>query len=213
MTITKKAVIKGVLAGVATANTKFEEWSNGSWVDEYGVEGFMVAHIAAALRKEQGAGESLLLEATFDEIRECSGATRQPGRPKNVLQGSKRADIALFDRRGRTVHVVEVKRSWGRRSGFKDIERLRDLLKACAEQKNGSMKHGFLALPIVEWAETRREVRAKVRSRASNIEQEVRSRFGLEESALQSCLGGMRWYPRRYGEELEGALAGFCLTL
>ena len=212
MTIGKKAVINGVLAGMATANSKFEKWSNGSWVCDYGVEGFMVAHVADALRKEQGPQESLLFEATFEEVREFSGAARPPGRPKNILQGRKRVDIALFDRRGRTVHVIEVKRSWGRRSCFRDIERLLALLNACAKQRNGSMKHGFLALPIVEWAETRGKVRAKIRSRASNIEQDVRSSFGLEGSALDPCLGGMNWYPKRYGGEGEWALSGLCLT-
>ena len=53
MTIAKDAVIKAVLRGMTTANSRFEKWSKGSWVCDYGVEGFMVAHVAAALRKKQ----------------------------------------------------------------------------------------------------------------------------------------------------------------
>ena len=169
----------------------------------------MVAHIAAALRRKQDERESLLLEATFEEIQECSGAARRLGRPRKVLQGRRHADIALFDQRGRTVHVIEAKRRWERRTCYRDIKRLLALLNGCAGERDGSLRHGFLALPIVEWAETRREVRAKVHARACNIEEDVQTSFGIEESTVEYCLGGMRWYPNQFGEEGEWAMEGF----
>ncbi len=212
MTIAKGTVVRAVLQGMATANTKFEEWSQGSWVSDYGVEGLMVAYIAAALRRQQDQRESLLLEASFEEIQECSGAARRPGRPRAVMQGKRRADIALFDRRGRTVHVIEAKRKWERSRCFRDIERLLALLDACAKQKNGSLKHGFLALPIVEWADRPDEVRSKIQARARNIEADVRSNFGIEGPAAEFSLGHMRRYPEKYGETGQWAWASFCAT-
>ena len=217
MTITKEAVIKAVHRGITTANTKYEEWSKGSWVSDYGVEGFMVADIAAALRKKQGEGESLLLEATFKEIREYSGAQRRPGRPKKVLKDRNRADITLLDRHDRTVHVIEVKRSWdyNKERCFDDIKRLLALLEDCARQRSGSLKFGFLALPIVESAKTRSEVRDKIKAKAKSIEKDVWTEFQkkFEDTfRVERRLGGMRWYPEEYCENKEYALAGFCLT-
>ena len=207
MTIAKDAVIKAVLRGMTTANSRLEKWSKGSWVCDYGVEGFMVAHVAAALRKEQDECESLLFEATFEEIRKYSGADRRPGRPRDVLQDSSRADITLLNQRDRTVHVIEVKRKWEKPKCFRDIKRLLALLEACGGQGSGSLKYGFLALPIVESAKTRSEVRGKIRTKADRIKKEVLTNFRAE-----FCLGGMRWYPKHYGEKKEYALAGFCLT-
>ena len=220
MTIAKEAVIKAVHRGMTTANLRFEEWSKGSWVSDYGIEGFMVAHIAAALRKEQDKGESLLLEATFKEIREYSGAQRQPGRPQKVLKDRNRADITLLNQCYRTVRVIEVKRSWdNKKRCFRDIKRLLALLEACARQKSGSLKYGFLALPIVESAKTRSEVRGKIQAKAKSIKRDVRTEFRKEfktKFRVEPRLGDMSWYPKHYGEkygdEKEYALAGFCLT-
>ena len=212
MTIAKEAVVNAALRGITSANARYEECSKGSWVSDSGVEGFIVAHITAELRKDQDKQESLLLEAPFDVIREWSGAARRPGRPRQVLRGRRRADIALFDRRDRTVHVIEVKRGWERRSCFRDIERLLALLDACAKQRDGSLKHGFLALPIIEWAQTWREARTKVRTKADRIEENVRTHFGTKRGALEARLGRMRRYPAAYGDESEWAVAGYCLT-
>ena len=216
MQIAKDAVIKAVLRGMVTANSRFEEWSKGSWVSDYGVEGFMVAHVAAALRKEQDERESLLLEATFKEIREYSNTPRRRVRLSEVSKDSYRADITLFDLRDRTVHVIEVKRSWDNKSRcFQDIKRLLALLEDCSGQVSGSMKHGFLALPIVEVAKTRREVRDKIRSKADSIEKEVRKKFRKKlgtKFRVEPCLSRMRWYPKHYDEKKEYAIAGFCLT-
>lgn len=220
MTITKEAVIKAVHCGITTANSKFGEWSKGSWVSDYGIEGFMVAHIAAALRKKQDEGESLLLEATFKEIREYSGADRRPGRPKKVLKDRNRADITLLNQGYQTVRVIEVKRSWdNKKSCFRDIKRLLALLEVCARQKSGSLKYGFLALPIVESAKKRSEVRDKIDAKVKKIKRDVRTEFQEEFETtfrVEFRLGDISWYPKhyreKYGDEKEYALAGFCLT-
>ena len=114
MTLQKEVLVSAVLRGIAAANAKYERWSGGSWLTDYGVEGFMAAQIAEAIRNEQLKDESLLLEAPFEQIRLWSGASRPRGRPREVLRGNRRADIAVFDWCGRTVYVVEAKRSWVR---------------------------------------------------------------------------------------------------
>ena len=212
MTISKGAVVDAALRGIALANARYEKLSNGSWVSDSGVEGFIVAHIAAELGRAQDEQESLLLEVPFEVIQEWSGAARPRGRPRQVLQGRRRADVALFDRRGRTVHVIEVKRGWESTSCFRDIERLLALLNACSKRKDGSLKHGFLALPIIEWAQTWREARTKVQVKADRIEENVRTRFGIERRALEARLGRIRRYPVAYEDESEWAAAGYCLA-
>ena len=175
----------------------------------------MVAHIAAALRKKQDEGESILLEATFKEIREYSGAQRRPGRPKKVLKDRNRADITLLNQDGRAVRIIEVKRSWDKTTCFRDIERLLALLEDCARQRGGSLKYGFLALPIVESAKTRSEVRDKIRDKAKSIKKEVRTKVQTEfqkKFRMECRLDDMRWYPEEYYENQEYALAGFCLA-
>lgn len=219
MTISKEAVIKAVFRGMTTANTSFEEWSKGSWVSDYGIEGFMVAHVVAALREEQDKGESLLLEATFKEIREYSGAVRRPGRPKKVLKDGYRADITLLDQYDRTVHVIEVKRNWEKTTCSHDIERLLALLETCGRQRSGSLKYGFLALPIVESAKKRSEVRDKILDKDKSIKKDVRTAFRKEfetKFRVEPRLGDISWYSKhyreKYGVEKEYALADFCLT-
>ena len=84
------------------------------------LEGLMVAHVAAALSNEQDEDESLLIEVPFKKIQEWSGAPRRLSRISYTRKDRNRADIALFDQRGRSLYVVEVKRSWVRNSCFKD---------------------------------------------------------------------------------------------
>ena len=212
MTIARKAVVDGILRGIASANSRFEEWSRGAWIPDYGIEGFMVAHIAAALRKKQNASESLLIEAPFEEIRECSGASRSPGRRRKVLQGKRRADIALFDRQYRSVYVIEAKRKWDRSTCFRDIERLRALLDLCAKQKNGTLKAGFLCLPIVEWGYTRTDVKQKVDRKMCRIREDVSESFCIGHPKMQSWQGPMRWYPEQYCDGEEWGTAAFCMA-
>ena len=125
----------------------------------------------------------------------------------------------MLNQRDRTVHVIEVKRSWDKTKCFHDIKRLLALLEACARQKGGSLKYGFLALPIVESAKTRSEVRDKIQDKVDSIEEDVQTEFRKKfetKIRVEPSLGDMRWYPKHYGEkygdEKEYALAGFCLT-
>lgn len=186
----------------------------GSWLTDSGAEGFMVAHVAEALSDALGENGSLLVEAPFDDIREWSGAARRRGRPLEVLRGGRRADIALFDRQGRSTHVVELKRSWNRRDCYADLKRLGGLLHACAAKVDGSLKYGLLGLLIVENDVTWKAAKAKVQNKAKSIEADVRWEFGFHGAqAIFSMSPRMRRYPEIYGEDRQWAAASLCIAL
>ena len=212
MTISQRDVVAGILSGIATANTNFEKWSKGAWIPDYGVEGFMVAHIATALRKRQHERESLLIEVPFEEIRDFSGASRSPGRRRKVLEGKRRADIALFDRQDRSVFVVEAKRTWDRKTCFKDVERLLALLHECAKHKDGTLKAGFLCLTIMEWGYNRKEVGQKANDKKCQIHEDIREHFNIKGRKMTSDLGRKRWCPEQYCNNEEWVAAPFCIT-
>ena len=172
----------------------------------------MVANIAMALRTRQHEHESLLLEAPFEEICYWSGASRSRGRRRKVLEGKRRADIALFDRNDRSVYVVEAKRTWNRRTCFKDVERLLALLNECAKHKDGTLKAGFLCLTIMEWGHNRRQVEQKVSGKVCQIHEDIRGHFSIESRRMKSELGRKRWYPEQYCGVEEWVAAPFCMT-
>ena len=169
MPMSKEVLVGPVLRGALAANTKYERRSAGSWLTNSGVEGFMVGQLAERLKNEQDGEETILLEAPFELIRYWWGAARRRGRPREVLRGSRRMDIALFDACGRTASVIGVKRSWERAGFFLDIDRLLALLNACNPEMGGSSRRDILALLIVEWAMPWAEARAKVQNGAERI--------------------------------------------
>ena len=123
MPIGRNVAVNAVLRGISAANVKYEKMTRGSWLIDSGAEGFMVAHVAAALSHALRDDGSLLVEAPFKDIREWSRAARRRGRPLDVLRGGRRADIALFDNQDRTTHIIELKRSWRRTGCHADINR------------------------------------------------------------------------------------------
>ena len=214
MAIGKRAVVDAVLRGISAGNAKYEKITWGSWITDSGAEGFMAAHVAEALSGALGENGSLLVEAPFADIREWSGAARRRGRPLEVLRGRRRADIALFDRQGRSTHAVELKRAWNRRDCYADLEKLGGLLHACAAEVDGSLKYGLLGLLIVETDVTWKSAREKVQSKAKSIEADVRSDFGFHGAQATFRISPrMRRYPEIYEDEKEWAAASFCIAL
>ena len=214
MAIGKRAVVDAVLRGISAGNAQYEKMTWGSWLTDSGAEGFMVASVAKALSDTLKENGSLLVEAPFDDIREWSGAARRRGRPLEVLRGGRRADIALFDKQGRSTHVVELKRSWNRSGCYADIERLGALLHTCAGEVDGSLKYGLLGLLIVETDVSWKTAKAKVENKAKLIEAEVRSEFGFHGAQATFCISPrMRRYPEDYQEEKQWAAASFCIAM
>lgn len=212
MPVARADVVEGILGGIALANRRFENWSKGAWIPDYGIEGFMVAQIAESLRKKQSESESLLIEVPFSEIEEFSNASRRPGRRQNVLQGRRRADIALFDRQYRSVYVIEAKRMWTRRTCFRDIERILALLNTCARQRNGTLRAGFLCLPIAEWGHGKKEVKEKISKKIRRIEDDVRSHFEIGRRRMELKNGRIQWYPEEYSDGEDWGTSAICMT-
>lgn len=214
MPVGRKSVSEAVLAGIAEANKRFERMSHGYWICDYGVEGYVHGVIASFLRKEQNESESMLFEVSFKEIREYSDAPRRPGRPRDILKDTHRADIVMFDRSRRPVHVIEVKRFWSSKSCFNDIKRILALLDEYSRAKNGSLNHGVFVFPIVEMASSKNEAREKVRKRAQKIRHAVKTRFSLDKrSVIFKCfVDSLRFYPDVYEFKHELAFAGCCMS-
>ena len=93
MTITREQVIEAVLEGTAAANQSYEQWSNGWWVTDSGVEGLMASCIAEAVHERQTHPESLIMEMAFRDIAAWSGAAPRRGpRPAAVSDCSDRRE-------------------------------------------------------------------------------------------------------------------------
>lgn len=68
------------------------------------------------------------------------------GRPRKDMAEGRRVDIALFNKKGELIHLIEVKLKWNKRTCIKDIDRLRGLLLSFGPRKGGSLKSGFLSM-------------------------------------------------------------------
>ena len=182
MAIIRGAIIEAIHEGTTTANRKYEKWTNGSWVTDSGVEGLMVSCIAEAVSRRQGQYESLAMEVPFGDIREMSEARVKRGPRPATLKGRNRADMVLFNRVDRPICVVEVKRTWNAGRCWKDLERIRDLVLACAHGKGGSLRRGFLAMIIAK-------KRTTTKSADDRIEEYIRGIKGLVDVQFEN--GGL----------------------
>ena len=132
-------------AGVRKSSKKYSDWSPGWTLTDSGVEGLLVAEIAAAVHGLQSPVESLLLEVPYDKCQQWSGA-RPRGRKLDTFKG-KRADIALFNGSGQTKYIIEVKRRlYKAKTLHTDLTKLCDVMAKCASQQGGKLKRGFLAI-------------------------------------------------------------------
>ena len=170
MAITRASIIEAVHEGTTGANRKYEKWTNGSWVTDSGVEGLMVSSIAEAVNNRQDEDESLIMEVPFQYIRDMSEARAKRGPRPATLKGTNRADIVLFNRSDRPICVIEVKRSWNKVRCWRDLERIRDLVLACAHGKGGSLRRGFLAMIIAKKATNTKAAEDRIKDYIGDIE-------------------------------------------
>ena len=62
------------------------------------------------------------------------------------MTAGRRVDIALSNKKGEPIHLIEVKLRWVKRYCKEDIDKLRDLLLSFGPRKGGSLKSGFLSI-------------------------------------------------------------------
>ena len=144
--IKKNDLIKAMHEGIKDAHEDFERLSGGRWINDTGLpkmEGFLVSKIFLAISKRMNDDETLVVELPFGYIEEWTGAEKRE-RPTEDMSKSRRVDIALFNKMGKPVHVIEVKQKWvsgndqGR--GGADIEKLGKLLHKAGPTGGGSLK-------------------------------------------------------------------------
>ena len=165
-------------AGVKEASIKYLQWSRGWTLQDSGVEGLLVSGIASKLNERLGRDDSILLELPYTLVQRWSGASPK-GRRVETFRGRKRADLAVFNAKGRTKYVIEVKRKWVQKQVAQDIERLCSATNKCAQSEGGKLMRGFLAVFH------QRVIRGRV-SREQVIEQLTEQFNGKTREAVKS---------------------------
>ena len=115
---------------------------DGGWICDpgiVGIEGFL------AVNRRVEDGENLVFELPFDYIKRWSEA-KTIGRPRKGMTAGQCVDIALSNKKGEPIYLIEVKLKWVKDFCKKDIDKLRNLLLSFGHQKGGSLKSGFLSI-------------------------------------------------------------------
>ena len=149
LAITIAQIRKSIHEGVRIANDKCDKLTDGYWLMDAGVEGFMVGEIVAQLRKRMSRNEIVFPELSFRDIGEWSEFGRPPGRPFKETNDRFRVDICLINRERRPKYVIEVKRSWddNEKECLRDLMRIRGLVRTYPAIECGFFAV-FLARPV-----------------------------------------------------------------
>ena len=138
----REELIEAIHKGAHEANRFYCKWTDGLWITDYGVEGFMVSHICHSIQDYRQDRGYLSMEEPFEEMIRSSGR-RSPGRRTERMTGSKRVDIALWNEQELVTHVIEVKRQWNQ-ACYHDLDRLYDL-----QRKLRSIQCGIFVMFVV----------------------------------------------------------------
>jgi len=139
--MTRNELITAIHKGALTANRTYSKWAGGAWINEYGVEGYMVAEICRAIQRVRKNGY-LTMEEAFTCLIESTGK-RPRGRKPAIMQGTKRVDIALWNAEEYVTHVIEVKRLWNEQCRH-DLNRIEKL-----QRKLGTIQCGLFVMLVV----------------------------------------------------------------
>ena len=214
MAITKESAIAAIDVGITAANKKYENWSNGLWVTDSGIEGLMVAYIAEALNKRQEKHESLMMELSFRDITNLANATPMPGPRPATITETKRADIVLFNGSNHPTCVIEVKRSWNSEQCLKDLARLRDLVRRLSHAKGGSLRRGFLAMSIAKQETSTKSPEDRINEQTEKILKIVEGNFSPKGQNIDWHLGTAialgKTFQKIYG---NWKVASFCIEI
>lgn len=194
---TTKAEIEGSIhGGILDANRRYANWSNGYLVKDFGVEGVIVACVAASVHKKQTEKESLWIEVPFGDIismARTEGHVR--GRPPELLANQNRADIVLFNARDQPTTVIELKRFWSRQPCIVDLERIGGLVERYNHANGGTLRRGFLGLSVAKQ-------RNRTKSADERMEDQVNKiRKALDEDFQTGCnVRVTNGKPRKHGD-------------
>ena len=214
MAITTGGIVDAIEEGCKVANRKYEEWSDGYWVTDSGVESLMVVCIAEAVNKRQQRPESLGMEVSFRDIKALSKARPRPGRRPATVKDTNRADMVLFNGQVRPICVIEIKRTWNAEQCWNDLERIRDLVRTCSHVKGGSLRRGFLAMMIVKEATKTKTPDDRIAEHIGKIKKRVNSEFDSKGQNVKYHPGKANPAGKRF-RELNGnwKAASFCIEV
>jgi hypothetical protein len=148
MAVSKRSIVSEILAAIKKANSLSEDWSGGNWLSDYAAESLLVIHIARKIIKNircSNPNVYLTLEEPFATLPEYAGANPKIGRPPQVLQGSNRADIVIWQSSNKLYGVIEVKRKWTMEACLYDLKRLQALMDHYGLEQGGCLKFCCLA--------------------------------------------------------------------
>ena len=214
MAITRQEIIKSIHKGISNADSRYEKWSRGSSVIFGGVESLMVASVAEALNECQDPPEYLDLEYSFSKIKEESGAESRRGPKPSTLSGGNRVDILLFNRYDKPTCVIEIKRTWNFDQCLKDLQRIRDLIRAYSPKRGGALRRGFLAMLIAKNPIGTRNATDKIREQVETIENKIGNRFDSKELIMHFHRGRIRGAGEEYRKQFpDWRAASFCIEI
>lgn len=201
-------LFRAIHMGVRKANILFSEWTGGEWLQDYGVEGFAVAHIAGAVMNPKNINRPgfLTLETPFSVLYESS---KKPiGRKGDLGSDSNRIDIALYHKNETLSHVIEVKRYWCT-ACYRDLDRLCNLYKKCGRVAGGPLKQAIFVL-LVE---------VSIKKGAEDIEEYFKKRIKDCRKYIDdlgfTCIAskGTDYYRPLSDEESLRAFSSLCLSI
>ena len=214
MPITKGQIVEAIQEGTVIANRRYEDWSNGLWVTDSGVEGLLAANIAEAIHARQRRQESLMMELAFKDIADLSGAEPVPGPRPAAVQDTNRADIVLLNRNKRPICAIEVKRSWNGDACLTDLDRIYGLTQRFSYRRGGSLRRGFLAMMIAKGAILRQPPNQRIIEQIARIQEVVRQHFRRRTDKLVFYRGDPVPLGARFREVYgEWAAASLCIEI
>ena len=201
--LTKEDVVRAIHRGVLYAHDHFQRLSgDASWMADNrvpGLECLVVSHIFRAITNHESmkARETPVLELPVSYIRQWTGAKGR-GRTRANIRPLKRVDIALLNRKDRPIHLIEVKQKWKKKTGYADVEKLRDILVTYGPRNDGTLKSVFLS---VYWQAHRR--RPYLDEKLDDVETEVKKMLGGSEAVRVGFHRDVASDVRKDGKEWE----------
>ncbi|MHC2018786.1 hypothetical protein [Methylobacterium sp. CM6247] len=170
--IKKDELIDAVLDGIIGANDFYEKITKGFSINDSGVEGILQTKIAESiydslLKDNEGNldEEFIVMEYPFKKIFEQSGANKIRGAIPQLVDGAKRVDIVIFDKKERPIIPIEVKRNAATVGFAKDAKRILGVLKRSDTLSSGSVKYGLICGFIFGKGSTREKCLENIKSK------------------------------------------------
>lgn len=152
----RKQVVAAVHKGMAKAARRFQRWTGGEALADWGVESLLTAYCAeevAAAAGREGARFRIFVEQPFGGLLAWSERKHGVGRPHRravdmVERPTRRVDLVIRNAMGAPRAVIELKRDANLRGLEHDAKRLADFVQFAGRDHNGSIRWGILGVLV-----------------------------------------------------------------